>query len=321
MSSISGAGVVSNMPGDRVPGKIGIVTVLYNSSVVLPDFLASIERQSYDTIVTYFIDNASKDDSIRQCSTWSGECVVIANETNVGVAEANNQGIRAALADGCDYILLLNNDTSFPPEMIEQLHTGLRGCGCDMATPKIYYYDQPKVIWCAGGKFHLLQSYHTEHIGVGDTDIGQYDTPSLVSYVPTCCLLIRREVFDRVGLMDSRYFVYSDDADFLYRCHQAGLTVWYLPVAKLWHKVSSLTGSDSDFSAHYCARNRIYFLRKHLSYGIALGIYGISQLRATVAFLLGRISLRTWKRRRQSEAEGWAMLDGSYGRGQDAPKT
>jgi len=297
------------MPEHFVPGKVGLVTVLYNSSDVLIDFLGSVERQSYKNFVTYCVDNASKDDSVEQCSARGSRFVVIKNYKNVGVAEANNQGIRAALADGCDSILLINNDTVFPPDLIEVLLAGLGRHSCDMTTPKIYYHDRPNVIWCAGGRFQLRKSYHTEHIGVGSIDAGQYDTSTRVTYVPTCCLLIRHKVFERVGLMDSRYFVYSDDADFLYRCLREDLKVWYLPEAKLWHKVSSLTGANSDFSAHYCTRNRIYFLRKHLPYWMALGLYLKSQLRSVVALLVGKISLSSWKQRRKSSAEGWAMLD------------
>ncbi len=298
------------LPDDAVPGKVGIVTVLYNSSDVLPEFFASLESQSYKNIVTYFIDNASKDGSAAQCRGRNPSYVVIENNKNVGVAEANNQGIRVALADGCEAVLLLNNDTVFPPNLVEVLRTGLEKNGCDMPTPKIYYHDQPNVVWCAGGRFPLWQSYHTEHLGVGEIDRGQFDTPKPVPYVPTCCLLIRREVFGLVGVRDARYFVYSEDADFLVRCLRKGLRIWYLPEAKLWHKVSSLTGSDSEFSAHYCTRNRIYFLRKHLPYWVALGLYVKSQFRSALAFLLGKISLSSWNRRRKSSAEGWAMLDG-----------
>ncbi len=308
------------VPEHFVPEKVGLVTVLYNSSDVLPEFFASIDRQSYKNIVVYCVDNASKDNSVQQCRTQDSTYVVIENEKNVGVAEANNQGICAALADGCDAVLLLNNDTVFPPDLIELLTAGLDRYACDMIAPKIYYHDRPNVIWCAGGLFHLLQSYHTEHVGVGAIDTGQYDTPRFVTYVPTCCLLIRREVFGRIGIMDNRYFVYSDDADFLYRCLQKDIRVWYLPEAKLWHKVSSLTGSSSEFSVHYCTRNRIYFLRKHLPYWLALGLYLQSQLRSTAAFLLGRISLSVWKRRRKSSAEGWEMLDSPDRQEQDALK-
>jgi GT2 family glycosyltransferase len=308
------------LPKHSVPGKVGVVTVLYNSSDVLPEFFFSIDQQSYQNIVVYCIDNLSNDDSVQQCRTRDSKYVVIENERNIGVAAANNQGIRTALADGCDAVLLLNNDTVFPPDLIELLAAGLDRYRCDMIAPKIYYHDRPNVIWCAGGRFHLLQSYHTEHVGVGRIDTGQYDAPRFMPYVPTCCLLIRREVFGLVGMMDSRYFVYSDDADFLYRCLQKDIQVWYLPEAKLWHKVSSLTGSASEFSAHYCTRNRIYFLRKHLPYWLALSLYLQSQLRSTAAFLLGRISLSSWKRRRKSSAEGWQMLGRHYRQEQDSLK-
>src|SRR5665811_562696 len=73
----------------------------------------------------------------------------------------------------------------------------------------------------------------------------------------------------RIGLMDERYFVYSDDTDFMLRAVEAGQVLYYLPVAKLWHKVNSLTGTASSFSMHYGARNRAFFIAKHVARGYA----------------------------------------------------
>lgn len=279
-------------------GKIGVVTVTYNSGPVLQEFFDSLAGQTHRSFVLYVVDNASKDKTLEMARQRTDlPIVVIANAENLGVAEGNNQGIRAALADGCECVLLLNNDTVFPADLFTQLYAGLDRHHCDMTTGKMYYHDRPDVFWCAGGRFQPWLGYRTQHDGVDQKDVGQYDQPRRVTYTPTCCLLVRRSVFDRIGLMDSRYFVYSDDVDFLYRCLKQGLSLWYVPDAKLWHKVSSLTGNMSDFMVHYCTRNRAYFISKHFSWNIRFSLTVLYRLYHAIRFLLhidqhSRYSLR-----------------------------
>jgi GT2 family glycosyltransferase len=178
-----------------------------------------------------------------------------------------------------------------------------------MATGKIYFHNMPDRIWCAGGRFRPLRGFDNRHNGEGEKDTGQFDLPHPITYTPTCCLMVRRDVFDRIGLMDSRYFVYSDDADFLYRCLRHGISLWYIPEARLWHKVSSLTGGTSDFTVRYSTRNRIYFVRKHLPYWQALLWLWESQLRSTAAFLVHHIEFSRWILRLNAARDGWKMHD------------
>ncbi|MBN9617170.1 MAG: hypothetical protein BGO25_12265 [Acidobacteriales bacterium 59-55] len=252
--------------GDVVIGKIGVVTVTYNSGDVLPDFLNSLDLQNYQDFILFAVDNASTDDTLDQLETWNSQkLILIANAENRGVAAGNNQGIRSALAAGCEYVLLLNNDVVFGSDMFQRLLEGLKAQHCQMATPIIYYNDRPGVVWCAGGTFKPRLGYLNRHIGDGDEDIGQFSQPQAVEYAPTCCVMIRHEVFNWIGLMDERYFVYSDDVDFMYRTSCAAITSFLIPDAKLMHKVSSLTGGNhSDFALYYGARGRAIFLCKHL---------------------------------------------------------
>ncbi len=290
------------------PGKIGVVTVTYNSEPVLQEFFDSLVHQRHPKFVLYVVDNASKDKTLEMTRQRTElPIVVIANQKNLGVAEGNNQGIRAALADGCECVLLLNNDTVFPADLFQHLYVGLARHNCDMTTGKMYYHDKPDVIWCAGGSFHPWRGYLTSHDGEDQIDAGQFDQPRQVAYTPTCCLLVRAAVFEKIGLMDSRYFVYYDDVDFLYRCMKSGLSVWYVPEVKLWHKVSSLTGSSSDFVVRYCTRNRMYFLRKNLPYWLALFWYLLSQARSAFGYLIGRNTQSNWKLKRAASKEGWAL--------------
>lgn len=296
------------LPKEFAAGRIGVVTVTYNSAKVLPDFVVSINRQSYADFTVYAVDNASRDNTLEQLDQWNGpRVVVIANASNVGVAAGNNQGIRSAIEDGCEYILLLNNDVVFGSELFQQLLDGLNAYQCSMTTPKTYFYEPGDVIWCAGGYFQPRLAYRNLHYGEGKRDAGQFDIARPVTYAPTCCVLIRREVFRRIGLMDERYFVYSDDTDFMLRAGRAGEVLYYIANAKLWHKVNSLTGTGSPFSMHYGARNRALFIAKHvgLPYSVianlAYGAYYLLRLLTRKDNLKEcRIKLAAW-------SQGWRI--------------
>lgn len=289
-------------------GTMGIVTVTFNSELVLPEFLESLAHQTDTNWILYVIDNASADRSLEICQTAIDvPKVVIANADNRGVAEGNNQGIREALTDGCGSILLLNNDTILAPNLLETLRNGLEQYNCDMTTCKMYYADPSDLLWCAGGRFQWWRGFSSTHDGAEEKDRGQYDVPRRIDYCPTCCLLARRSVFDRAGLMDDKYFAYYDDTDFLLRCRRLGLTLWYLPEGKLWHKVSSLTSGLSDFATWQHARNHVYFVRKHLPGWQARSWFWIDQFQYLLSVMLRRSSLARWRVRRAAAREGWRM--------------
>ena len=292
--------------------RIGIVTVTYNSQDVLTPFLRCAFAQTFGDFLLYAVDNASRDQTVsllRQESDPRLRCIL--NSDNCGVAEGNNQGIRAALADGCETVLLLNNDIEFGPQFFAQLYAGLAERNTDMATCKMLYHDPSDTIWCAGGWLDPHRLFSAFHYGMGATDQGQFDEPKRVTYTPTCCLLARRSVFERVGLMDRRYFVYSDDVDFCYRCYLLDIPLWYLPHIVLFHKVSALTGGDeSEFAIRFMTRNRAYFLRKHMSpWQSILWAGHFLLLTAPRRVLLGSDSLHIWRLRCNSLIEGWRLVD------------
>jgi GT2 family glycosyltransferase len=290
-------------------GKIGVVTVTYNSGLVLQDFFDSLAVQTHQNFVVYVVDNASHDDTLGRTNQRTDmRIVTIVNAANLGVAEGNNQGIRAALSAGCECVLLLNNDTAFPPDFLEQLYSGLDLYHCDMTTSKMYYYDEPKRLWCAGGAFQPWFAYRHTHVGMDEIDIGQYDLARRITYVPTCCVLIKKGVFEKIGLMDPRYFVYWDDVDFMYRAMKAGIYLMYLPEARLLHKVGRLTGGeDSPFAQRYCTRNRVYFILKYFGIIPAIPILALYQM-YFVGGLLGRkFNLRIFWLKQKAFLEGLVM--------------
>jgi GT2 family glycosyltransferase len=280
-------------PSSSANGKadlIGVVTVTYNSAEVLPDFLRCLAAQTHVEFFLFAVDNASEDVTVGILRQWPDKrLTIIANPNNRGVAAGNNQGIRAALEAGCTAVLLLNNDTEFESGLLEQLDRGFSHYAADMTCPKMMYYGDPTRIWAAGGAFQPWRGYRSVHLGEGETDRGQYDLPRLVTYVPTCCVLIKREVFEKIGLMDERYFVYWDDTDFMYRAMKAGVKLVYLPESSLLHKVASLTGGASTpFAMHYGTRNSIYFLLKHFGVMLTLPWLALNEMVWFLKLVLGR---------------------------------
>lgn len=257
--------------------KIGIVTVLYNSESVLEDFFRTLNEQNYKNFILYIVDNNSTDSSVKkseECAkNVSFECKWLLQSDNLGVAEGNNIGVKSALADKCDYILLANNDIVLKEDTIKTLFDGMLETNSTMAVPKIYYWDNPNKIWMAGGGFNLLR-FTTYHRGENELDKGQYNIRAEIEYAPTCFMLITASVFDRIGFMDKRYFVYYDDTDFVWRSTKLGYErLMYIPESSLWHKVSSCTGgSISNFTIYFGNRNNIFFALKY-SNGLRTVLY------------------------------------------------
>ncbi len=242
--------------------KIGIVIVNYNGAKYQNECIESILASSYKDYSIIVVDNASKDNSMELLDEFHDERIVkVYSKENLGVASGNNLGIIKAYELGSDAILLLNNDTVLNVDTLELMAKELEN-GNDIVSPLIFYWQDKSKIWYAGGKFNRLKGM-SYHLFLKETYGGQ-PIPDLCDYAPTCCLLIRREVFDKVGFMDPAYFMYFDDTDFCIRCHLMGYRIKLAKNASIYHKVSLSTGGEnSKLSTYYVNRNRFYFLKRY----------------------------------------------------------
>ena len=244
---------------------IGIVTVLFNSESVVCDFFMSLNKQTYRDFILYVIDNKSLDNALaltRQLlKEASFRAVVIENRENYGIAKGNNIGIRKALEDGCDMVLLSNNDVTLETNTIEVLLKGMELHKASMVAPKIYRYGTNQ-LWSAGGHFQK-RSGQNIHRGYGKADKGQYQKAEQITFSPACFMLLKKGVFERIGLMDENYFVYWDDTDFVFRAIKNHESLWYIPESVVHHKEATSTGVLSYFSIRYHYRNLVYFALKN----------------------------------------------------------
>lgn len=249
--------------------KLGLVTVLYKSDEVLPDFFKSISQQAYKNFVLYLVDNSPTDATLATVKALANQYPTIVYnhiicKENTGVAAGNNIGIKEALKEGCKDIIILNNDIEFNnPNLFSELIALCVQQQAAVIAPKIYFAGTNQ-IWYAGSKF-IEWNCNIKHTGEFQQDIQQYPS-SYTAYAPTCFVYVKNEIFTQVGLMDETYFVYVDDLDFMYRLRKKGYSIWYENSLVIDHKISQSTGGKfSTFSLHYAIRNRIYFARKFYS--------------------------------------------------------
>lgn len=241
--------------------RIGVILVNYNGKNYNSECIESITNSTYKNISIILVDNASIDDSTEDIINNFKQVIVIKNNENLGFSGANNIGIKYAIKNGCEYVLLLNNDTVIKDDMIEMmLKTSMMNNA--VISPKIYYFSEPNKLWSAGSGVNWIKGLAYQ-IGMNETDIGIYNEIKTVPFATGCCLLIHKHVFDLVGYLNDEYFLYYEDTDFSTRIIEAGIKIIYEPKAILWHKVSSSTGGDeSPNYIYYNTRNRLYFNNK-----------------------------------------------------------
>ncbi len=225
--------------------------------------LQSIAELDYPRFRPLVVDNGSTDGSDQMIRSRYPEVEFIANERNLGFAGGANVGLEYARRQGADYVLFINNDTVLDrmllKELVQVAETHPRA---GLLVPKIYYYDEPTRLWAAGARLARFPP-RVKMIGFGRPDGPQYNQLRRVDYATGCALLIRRQVLETVGGFDPIYWpIYHEDYDFSARVTQAGWEIWYVPTARLWHKVSrSQRGSGTQ--AFNLGKNIVPFYRRH----------------------------------------------------------
>ena len=282
--------------------KLCTVILEYQNSKMTLETIESLKQAALpnnvkQTIVV--VDNSPvPDGSLKQALKKYRNIKLITTLQNTGFAAGNNRGIKYGLRHKADYFLLMNNDV-----LVDRLFLKyLLAAKADLAVPKIYFargyeYHQDRykprergrVIWYAGGKIDWNEVIG-RHGGVDEVDRGQFEQTKTVDFANFCCVLIKKKVFDKIGLLDPAYFLYWEDADFSHRAQLAGFKQVFVPQSRIWHKSSGSSGSGSKLHDYYLTRNRLMF--------------GFKYARARTKFALLRQSLRQIISGRPGERKG-----------------
>lgn len=244
--------------------KIGIVIVNYNGEKFLEKCIKSILTNNYRNYEIIIVDNNSKDKSKELIKAFNDNRIILIEcDENYGVAKGNNIGIKKSISNMCEYTLLLNNDTICPSTILSSL---IKKIGFDeICVPKILYPDY-KTIWYCGGKLEFNRG-SAKHFYYNKENCKEYRYKEYYNYAPTTCMLIRNSVFEKIGLMDEKYFLYFDDTDFCMRLYLYDIKIKLCYEDYIIHLVGKSTGGDkSTLSIYYMTRNKFYFVKKYKKY-------------------------------------------------------
>ncbi|RMG70512.1 MAG: glycosyltransferase family 2 protein [Chloroflexi bacterium] len=294
----------ANVLKTMLSAKVTVVLINWNRIDDTLDCIESLHKSDYLDIQIVVVDNGSIDDSLSRLHTIQDKITIIASPDNMGFTGGNNLGMRHAAANGSDYVLLLNNDTTVAPNMISALVAAAEAHkGAGIISPKIFYYDHPRLIWHAGGLWNARLGI-AKSIGHDEIDRGQYDQSREVSWASGCALLLRRTVIQDVGFLCDDFFAVAEDVDYCLRVQAAGYKVLYVPEARVWHKVSASSGGgDSPQYIYYQTRNLFMLQTKWIknkpTFLLARGrllvhylirvakFMGRGQIRANIGIMLG----------------------------------
>ncbi len=284
--------------------RLAIITVNYNGkkdTLELLDSLKKLPTTNYQ-LLTIVVDNDSQDGLVEELVKNYPDVEVLQNGENKGFAGGYNRGLEYAQIWGADYFLLINNDCLIKDvNLLEELiKTAALDKNIGLVSPKIYFApgfefhkdrykktDLGKVIWYAGGKFDW-DNIGSVHRGIDEVDQGQYDKAEETEILSGACVLIKKEVLEKVGLFDEKYFLYFEDSDLMKRVKDAGFKIFYNGKVTIYHKVSQSTGVGSAITDYYHTRNRLIFGMKYGKWRTKLALFR----EAIKLFIFGRPAQR-----------------------------
>lgn len=240
--------------------KVSVIIPTYNSSFTLLKSIKTLLIQTIKPIEIVVINNASGDETKKLVKKNFPGVHLINLGKNTGVTGGRNKGIDVARGD---YILFFDHDMDAKKNMLEvMLNVAQSHPSIGIVTPKIYYWDNKKVIWSAGTDVNLWTGQTLFH---GGLDLHQFDSDREVAVAPAV-LLVKKYVIDKIGKFDPIYFATYEDTDFCFRAKKFGFRTYYASQAVAYHRIPY---DDTDAMkrllerTYLVARNRMIFMKRY----------------------------------------------------------
>ncbi|MCS6842037.1 MAG: glycosyltransferase family 2 protein [Roseiflexaceae bacterium] len=260
--------------GAQYPPEVAVIIVNWNAGRRTVDCLRQLAQQTHQQLTVFVVDNGSDDQSVELIKREAPTVHVIALPYNLGFAAGVNRALVHALSRNARYVLLLNNDTIIPPDLIERLVAHMEQEPCiGIATPKIYKTGHEKQLWGIGGR--MRYAWLTVE-SMGQSDRGQFDHYDF-DFVFGAVMFINRAVFEAIGGLDERYFMYYEDIDFCLRARAAGFRIAVFPDIHVMHEGGASTRAYDHLREYYHIRSRLIFFRRWLR-GRRLVWFGLREM-------------------------------------------
>lgn len=278
--------------------RTSIIILNWNGLSLLKKFLPSVTADATcSDAVIIVADNGSDDGSLAYINENYPQVQVIAFDRNYGFTLGYNMAMERL---DTEYAVLLNSDVEvragWLPPLIAMLDADASIAAC---MPKILSYNRPTHFEYAGaaGGFIDALGYPFCRGRILDNieaDNGQYDEPRMVFWASGACMLVRTEVYKRLGGLDECFFAHMEEIDLCWRMHSAGYSVWCNPYSVVYHVGGGTLPNDNPRKLYYNYRNNLLMLYKNLPALhfrlMAMLRFGMDALSALLFLLKGKPS-------------------------------
>ena len=212
---------------------ISIIILNYNGLNDLKECFDSLYNLNYKNLELVFVDNNSQDKSVEFVEENYEDVKIVKLKKNYGFAQGNNYGVSQSNGE---YIILLNNDTVVDKNWVSELvKIASSSKNIGVVGSKIYYFDDRITINFAGSSNNIFGQ--CTQTGDNRTDSKLLNKVRKSFFACGAAMLFKREVYQKIGLFDPKYFIYYEDADFCWRAWIFGYDVLFGPKSFLYHKI------------------------------------------------------------------------------------
>lgn len=237
--------------------------------------LKSLKYVNYSNYSVLVVDNGSSDESVKVISNFFEEIKeyntnLVVNKENKGFAGGCNVALEWCCKNNKEYILFLNNDTevdeNFLSHMMDAVSEHKEGA---IFSSSIYFYDKKDLLWF-GGK--TSTSFLKMNKGMRSSlfmkKLPEDSRVLEIDFASGCCMLCKTKFIKKLGGFDEKFFLYFEDVDLSFRLRKLGHRIYWVPKAKIYHKVSAttLTKLGSAIVHYYDVRNSLLLSKKHTSF-------------------------------------------------------
>ncbi|MBM3899206.1 MAG: glycosyltransferase family 2 protein [Gemmatimonadetes bacterium] len=249
------------MPGSP---RITAIVLTWNSAAHVVPCVTSLLVSRSVSLSVLVVDNASTDATIERLQSSGLPVTIRQTGANLGYAGGNNVGIEQAMADGAEYVFVLNDDTEVAPDLLATLVRALEADPSAAAVaPTIVHETPADLVWWAGGSFRVARGL-ARHDGYGElASAGSAGPPRAVDSLCGCGILFRRAALEALGGFRADFFMYGEDVEWSLRARRAGWRLLHVPQARMVHKVSYPEGDPTPIKILLRDRNRRRMVRAH----------------------------------------------------------
>ena len=256
--------------------KTAVVILNWNGRKFLERFVPGILESLGDEAQLIIADNASSDGSAEMLKDRFPDVPVMLFSQNRGFTGGYN---RALMELEAEYFVLLNSDIEVPRHWLEPLEEWMdTHPECGICAPKLHSFADREMFEYAGAAGGYIDRFGYPYcrgrvMKFVEEDRGQYDSPENVFWVSGACLVIRADLYRKLGGLDERFFAHMEEIDLCWRAQLAGYRVTVVPQSTVWHIGGGSLPNNSPRKLYLNYRNNLLMLRKNLGKTMALKLF------------------------------------------------